>query len=67
MSDPRFQDPLYFAGFRDGIADEQSRIIKLLEVDMEHAFGEDGECVYEKHYPEVCNCEIIAFIKGENK
>ena len=51
----------------DAIVGERERIIKLLEADMEHAFGEDGECVYTKHHREVCNCDIIALIKGENK
>ena len=52
---------------RFAMSKERERIIKLLEADMEHAFGEDGECVYTKHHREVCNCDIIALIKGENK
>lgn len=48
-------------------AKAEERIIKLLEQDMEHAFGNDGKCTYEKHYREVCNCDIIALIKGENR
>ena len=31
MSDPRFSDPIYASGYLDGITNEQSRIIKLLE------------------------------------
>lgn len=42
------------------------RIIKLLETDMEHAFGDDGKCLYTSHHREVCNCDLIALIKGEN-
>ena len=54
-------------GIGIGVQSERERIIKRLEADMEHAFGEDGKCVYEKHYREVCNCDLIALIKGENK
>ena len=52
---------------QQGRQEEQERIIKLIEADMEHAFGDDGECVYTNHHREVCNCDIIALIKGENK
>ena len=52
--------------FCEAKTEERERIIKLLEGEMEHAFGEDGKCVYEKHYREVCNCDLIALIKGEN-
>jgi len=54
-------------GVEMGIVQERERIIKLLETDMEHAFDENGKCLYEKHYREVCNCDLIALIKGENK
>ena len=50
-----------------GISAERERIIKLLEADMEHAFGDDGKCLYTIHLREVCNCDIIALIKGEKK
>ena len=46
---------------------ERERIIKLLEAEMEHALGDDGRCLYTNHYREVCNCDMIALIKGENK
>jgi len=44
---------------------ERERIIKLLE-DMYYNKGEDGNCIYINHYPECCNCELIALIKGKD-
>ena len=49
-----------------GRAEERERIIKLLEAEMEYALGDDAKCIYSNHYREVCNCEVIALIKGEN-
>jgi hypothetical protein len=45
---------------------ERERIIKLLEEQYDN-FDENGRCVYLRHMPECCNCDLIAFIKGENK
>lgn len=45
---------------------ERERIIKLLE-EMYYNKDENGNCIYTDHYPECCNCDIIALIKGENK
>lgn len=53
--------------FATGKNFERERIIKLLEVEMEPSLGENGKCIYAKHYRDVCNCEIIALIEGENK
>jgi len=52
-------------GRNNGIHEERDRIVKLLE-DMYHNKGEDGNCIYTKHFPECCNCDLIALIKGEN-
>ena len=52
MSDPRFQDPIYSAGFVDGIFNEQERIIDLLKANFI-----DNELLDL----------AIALIKGENK
>ena len=54
-------------GYQAGQKAERERIIKLLETEMEHALGDDGKCLYVNHYREVCNCDLIALIKGENK
>jgi hypothetical protein len=45
---------------------EQKRIIKLLEEQYDNC-DENGNCIYIKHMPECCNCDLIALIKGENK
>ena len=60
-------EQFYFLCKEEAKQEAEERIIKLLEADMEHAFGEDGKCLYDKHYREVCNCDIIALIKGEQK
>ena len=65
MNDPRFQDPLYSAGFVDGIADEQSRIIKLLEANTMRMTNPMDNTVVEGL--RITPSEFIALIKGENK
>lgn len=47
-----------------GAEEEQARIIKLLEAEYDNK-DENGNCVYINHYPQCCNCDVIALIKGE--
>lgn len=51
---------------KQGAEQEQERIIKLLEEQYDNK-DENGKCIYERHMPECCNCDLIARIKGENK
>lgn len=66
MSDPRFSDPIYASGYLDGITNEQSRIIKLLE-------GFDDSCLWRQvewspdAYEGFNMQELIDLIKGQQK
>jgi hypothetical protein len=45
---------------------ERERIMALLR-DDDRMLYENGKCQLENHWPEMCNCRVIALIKGENK
>lgn len=72
MSDPRFQDPLYSAGFVDGITNERERIIKLITDAKTEQLTPEQALAKGWRFDEPAGIwwlpqeTLIALIKGEN-